>query len=174
MLLQAMLLVNEKIEVSVVARSPPGNVKSQLVESIGGAYFSTSRNTFEEIVTRLGAVDLVVDASGSSSLAFQALPAVGNNGVLCLTSITGGNKEIIFPSDKANLDMVLGNKTIFGSVNAHPADYYKGLRSLEKFMNDWPNTLSAFFTRRVPLHSFAEAFEFRSDDIKTTIEISDG
>ncbi|MBI5061419.1 MAG: hypothetical protein HZB67_03835, partial [Candidatus Aenigmarchaeota archaeon] len=102
----------------------------------------------------------------------QAIDAAGNNGVVCLTSITCGNKEVSVPSDKVNLNAVLGNKVVFGSVNANIIDHYNGVRSLKKFMDRWPDVVNAMFTHRVPLQQYERAFESRSDDIKTTIEIS--
>ncbi|MBI4738526.1 glucose 1-dehydrogenase [Candidatus Woesearchaeota archaeon] len=171
-LLQAMLLVENGMTVNVVARSPPFNLKSKLVASIGARYISTSYQSLDEAVRDIGHLDLIVEASGNSTMAFAAMENLENNGVLCLTSITGGKMETVVASDKINLDLVLGNKVVFGTVNANIVDYQNGLRSLEKFANRWPDVLPAMFTRRVPLQQYAFALENFSEDIKTTIEIS--
>lgn len=171
-LLQAMLLAEQDIDVYVLARSSPGNVKSQLVEKMGAQYLSTSSTSLEQVMDTVGKVDLVVEASGNSGLAFEAMRMVGNNGVVCLTSITGGNKEITIPSDKINLDYVLGNKLLFGTVNANIVDYYKGVKSLGRFMERWPEILPKMITRRIPLAQYEQALRPSSEDIKVTIEIS--
>jgi len=171
-ILQAMLLRDSGLEVSVLARSLPGNRKSKIIEKIGAQYLSTSCYSLDYVLKSVGKVDFVVEASGDSKLAFDALSLVGNNGVVCLTSITGGNKELTIPADKINLDYVLGNKIVFGTVNAHIMDYKQGVRSLERFMGRWPEVLPEIITRRVPLLQFTEAFQSTSDDIKVTLEIS--
>ena len=47
-------------------------------------------------------------------MAFDAMQALGKNGVLVLTSVTGGDRKIEVPADKINLDFVLGNKVMVG------------------------------------------------------------
>jgi hypothetical protein len=39
--------------------------------------------------------------------------------VLVLASVTGGDREHSVPTDKINLDFVLGNKLVVGTVNAN-------------------------------------------------------
>ncbi len=171
-LLQAMLLADYGVEVSVLARSPPGNLKSRIVEQIGAQYYSTSLLTLDDIAKKVGLVDFVVEASGDSHLAFVAMKMIRNNGVVCLTSITGGNTQMTIPSDKINLDYVLGNKVMFGTVNANLVDYQRGVQDLERLMNRWPGLLPQLFTRRVALSNFEQAFAPARDDIKVTVEIS--
>ncbi|MBI2666997.1 glucose 1-dehydrogenase [Candidatus Woesearchaeota archaeon] len=169
-ILQAMLLRDSGLDVSVVARSLPGNRKSKIIEKIGAQYLSTSLYSLDAILKSVGKVDFVVEASGDSQLAFDAMSAIGNNGVVCLTSITGGEKEITIPADKINLDYVLGNKVAFGTVNANQRDYVQGVRSLERFMNQWPEVLPDMITRRFPLVQFEQAFQLMSDDIKVILK----
>ncbi len=171
-LLHAMLLREQEMDVYVLARSPPGNVKSQLVEKMGAQYLSASSTSLEQVTDTIGKVDFVVEASGDSRLAFQAMRLVGNNGVVCLTSITGGNKEITIPSDRINLDYVLGNKLVFGTVNANIVDYYNGVKSLGRFMERWPEILPRMITRGIHLAQYEQALQLSSEDIKVTIEIS--
>ena len=46
------------------------------------------------------------------------MQVLGKNGVLVLTSITGGIGMLEVPADRINLEFVLGNKVMVGSVNA--------------------------------------------------------
>lgn len=171
-LLQAMLLVEQKMEVYVLARSPPGNKKSQLVQQIGAQYLSTLTTSLEQVANKIGKPDFIVEASGDSRMAFEAMRMVNNNGVVCLTSITGGNREISISSDKINLEYVLGNKVVFGTVNANIVDYYNGVNSLSRFMERWPEILPSMITRRIPLAEYEKALQPANEDIKVTIEIS--
>lgn len=171
-LLQAMLCRNRNMETYVIARSPGGNRKSQLVESIGAHYLSTKETPFHDIQVQIGKVDLIVEASGDSRMAFDSMHALANNGVLCLTSITGGQARHDVASDKLNLDIVLGNKLIFGTVNANWRDYAAGVTDLRRFMDRWPDVLPSLFTKRIALSDFRDAFASDSKDIKATIEFS--
>jgi threonine dehydrogenase-like Zn-dependent dehydrogenase len=171
-LLQAMLLKEEGLDVAVVARSQEGNLKSTLVRAIGAQYYGTVTTSLDAIKEDFGNIDLIVEASGSAAMAFEAMNLVGLNGVVCLTSITGGKGDIKIPADKINLDYVLGNKVVFGTVNANLCDYQRGVHRLEKFMSRWPEVVEQIFTRRVPLSQYLEAFRSLSEDIKTTIEFS--
>lgn len=172
-LLQAMLLRDAGLEVYVIARSPAGNIKSKIVEAIGGQYISTQEICLEDIPRMTGLADIVVEASGDSGMAFESLGWCANNGVVGLTSITGGGKRISIPSDRINFDHVLGNKVTFGSVNANRDDYLRGIKNLERFQNRWPDALCSIFTRRYGLKDALQAMLSDSKDIKTTIEISD-
>lgn len=170
-ILQSMLLLERGTNVYVLARSPPGNLKSQIITSIGANYISTSNVPLDNLILETGKLDFIVEASGDSKMAFEAMKLIDNNGILCLTSVTGGNKTVNVPSDKINLDFVLGNKILFGTVNANIVDYHNGVKDLEKFMNLWPTELYSMITRRVKLQDYKSAFESLKDDIKTTIEI---
>ena len=55
---------------------------------------------------------------------------LGHNGVLVWTSITGGRQHVEVPSDKVNLDWVLGNKLLLGSVNANREHFEMGIKDL--------------------------------------------
>ena len=76
-----------------------------------------------------GQADLIVDATGSSRLAFEAMEHLGLNGVLVWTGITGGDNQCEVPADKINLQWVLGNKLLLGSVNANRHHFEMGIRT---------------------------------------------
>ena len=171
-LLQTLILVEEGLDVAVLARSPAGNLKSQLVTTLGARYFSTSTTSEEDIFRDLGPRDFIVEASGDATKGFEMMRYVGNNGVLCLTSITGGNTKAIIPAEKINLDYVLGNKVLFGTVNAHLQDYQRGVQRLEAALARCPDVLSQMFTRRIPLIEYTQALQPVREDIKVTLEIS--
>jgi threonine dehydrogenase-like Zn-dependent dehydrogenase len=107
------------LEVYTCARSRPTTRSSEIVAGLEANYVSLSETTLEELARRVGRADLIVDATGSSEVAFNAMQYLGHNGVLVWTSITGGNREIALPSNKINLEWVLGNKLLLGSVNAN-------------------------------------------------------
>src|SRR5690606_2039926 len=118
-LLTTLILRLRGLDVYTLARSQPPTTNSEIVEGYGAHYVSTSTTPLAELAARVGKADLIVDATGSSAVAFGAMEVLGHNGVLVWTSITGGRHHIEVPSDKLNLDWVLGNKLLLGSVNAN-------------------------------------------------------
>ena len=58
------------------------------------------------------------------------MQALGKNGVLVLSSITGGDRTLEVPADRINLEFVLGNKVMVGSVNASRDNFETGVRDM--------------------------------------------
>src|SRR5438270_380345 len=90
-----------------------------VVGSLGAAYHDVNRHPLAGLAEELGQIDYVLEATGVSSVAFQAIGAVGVDGVVCLVGISGGNREIEVPGDQLNLRLVIGNRVVCRSVNAH-------------------------------------------------------
>jgi hypothetical protein len=57
---------------------------------------------------------------------FEAMQALGKNGVLVLSSVTGGDRRVEVPADRINLEFVLGNKVMVGTVNANREHFELG------------------------------------------------
>jgi len=168
-LLQAMELRITGLETYVVARSKR-NLKSQLVEEIGAKYVSTQDISLQRLAEVIGNIDLIVDASGNSSMAFQAMEVLGNNGVLVRSSVTGGESKHIVSTAEINKAFVLGNKLEFGTVNANILDYRTAVSYFSKFEKLWPGLTQRLITRKVPVEDFRDAFVRERDDIKVVLE----
>jgi len=67
------------------------------VKGLEANYVSTSETTLDDLANRVGKADLIIDATGSSEIAFNAMQYLGHNGVLVWTSITGGKKNAFRP-----------------------------------------------------------------------------
>jgi threonine dehydrogenase-like Zn-dependent dehydrogenase len=148
-LLTALILRLRGIEVYSFARSKPGTLNSQIVKGIEAHYVSTSETPIAELVKQVGKADLIVDATGSSKVAFDAMRALGHNGVLVWTSITGANLQHEVPSDKINIDWVLGNKLLLGSVNANREHFEMGIRDLALGEMMFPGVIEKILTNPV-------------------------
>ena len=153
-LLETFILRSEGIVTDVVARSKNGNYKSKLVRGVGGNYYSIND------INKLGKYDLIIECSGDSGNIARGLKHLDNNGVLCLTSITGGEKTEEYPISSINLDLVLGNKIILGVVNSNYKDYIEGEKLFSLFESKWPGLLKKMITRRVQFNS-----ELKTDDL---------
>jgi threonine dehydrogenase-like Zn-dependent dehydrogenase len=145
-LLAALVLKLRGLDVYCVARSPRGTLASEIVEGIQCTYVSLSETPAAEMVKRIGKADLILDATGSSETAFNAMQYLGHNGVLVWTSITGGNKTTQIPSDKINIEWVLGNKLLLGSVNANKEHFERGIADLALGELTYPGVMQRILT----------------------------
>jgi threonine dehydrogenase-like Zn-dependent dehydrogenase len=137
------------LQVYTLARGEAPNLKSEIVAGMEATYVSTKKTSMAEIVKQTGRPNLIVDATGSSALAFEAMQHVSHNGVVVWTSITGGNKKIEVPSDPINLQWVLGNKLLLGSVNANRTHFEAGIRDLALGDMMFPGVLQRILTTPV-------------------------
>ena len=151
---------------------------SDLVEALGGRYFSTRSMSLPEVAARHGPFDLIFEATGYSPLVFDAMAVLGKNGVLVLSSITGGDRRAEVPTDALNLGFVLGNKVMVGTVNSSRRDYEAAVRDLALAEAQYPGWLSQMLTHRVQgLDSYLEAFGYLTGEerpIKVVVEVALG
>ena len=148
-LLAAMVLRLRGLDVTVFGRDLPPYLNSELVEGLGARYVSTQQTSLADAAVLHGPFDLMLEATGFSPLVFEAMGVLGRNGVLVLTSVTGGQRTVEVPSDVLNLGFVLGNKVMVGSVNASRADFESGVRDLAMTSARWPGWLQHLLTHPV-------------------------
>lgn len=170
-LLATMLLREKGLNTYTVARSPKGCFKSNIAESCGAVYIDINETSLFEVKQKIGNIDIIIEATGSSKIAFEAIQILGVNGVLCLTSITGGESKLEILADKINLDMVLGNKLIFGTVNANRKYFEMGIGHFQTFEHLWPGLLDKMITKRYAFRDFKKGLDRKREDIKTVLEI---
>src|SRR5262249_61863870 len=60
-----------------------------LITSLGIGYTCASGASLEQVGARLGNVDVLFEATGAAPVTFQALEALGHNGVLVLLGLPG-------------------------------------------------------------------------------------
>ncbi len=86
---------------------------------------------------------------------------MAKNGVLVLTSITGGNHTLEVPADRINLEFVLGNKVMVGSVNASRENFETGVRDMSQAEAEYPGWLRRLMTNPVRgLDNYTELFQY--------------
>jgi threonine dehydrogenase-like Zn-dependent dehydrogenase len=148
-LLATLVLRLRGIEVFAFARSKRGTLSSQIVEALEAKYVSTSQTPLEQVVKEVGKADLILEATGSSGIAFDSMKALGHNGVLVWASITGSNRTHEVPSDKINIEWVLGNKLLLGSVNANREHFEMGIKDLALGEMMYPGVIGRILTNPV-------------------------
>jgi threonine dehydrogenase-like Zn-dependent dehydrogenase len=163
-----------ELTVASLPRAPYRN--SDLIEELGGVYYSTQDRNLREISEERGPFDLIMDATGFSPIIWEAAEVLGKNGVLVLSSITGGDRKAEIPSDKINQSFVLGNKVMVGTVNAAPADFRSGVDDLIKAEALFPGWLSKLLTTPIRgLENYDEMIRALTEDtdaIKVYVEVN--
>ena len=148
-LLAALALRLRGLDVTVFGRTPRPYLNSDLVEALGARYLSTADVPLPEGARQHGPFDLIFEASGFSPLVFEGMQALAKNGVLVLSSVTGGDRHSEVPADRLNLDFVLGNKVMVGTVNANREYFEAGVRDHAMAEAQFPGWLPQLITHRV-------------------------
>jgi threonine dehydrogenase-like Zn-dependent dehydrogenase len=158
-LLGAMALVAAGFRTFVYSREPAPNRKSEIAAAFGATYVSSSQHSVDALADIVGAagsggassssIDLVYEAVGASSLAFDVINVLGTNGVFVFTGVPGRMGPIQVDTDLVMRNLVLKNQCLFGTVNAGRDAFDAALRDLEVFMQRWPDAVRALFTNRI-------------------------
>jgi glucose 1-dehydrogenase len=176
-LLAALVLRLRGLEVTTFALNQKPNLNAELVEAIGARYESTKDVPVLEGASRYGPFDLIFEATGYSPLVFDCMQAIGKNGVLVVSSITGGDRQVEVPADKINLEFVLGNKVMVGTVNANREYFETGIRELAQAEAEYPGWLARLLTHRVKgLENYRELFDKLTnakDAVKILCEVAE-
>lgn len=160
------------LAVTVAALETEGSFKDTLLQEAGIQYVSTRSTPLDALPANLGPVDLVFEATGAAAAVFPALRLLGPNGVGILSSVTGGERRIEIDVAKWNREMVLGNRLVFGTVNAARRHFEFALRDFEAAEARLPGWLGRLITRRLPFTEVTSALVRNPDDIKTVLEFA--
>jgi threonine dehydrogenase-like Zn-dependent dehydrogenase len=177
-LLATLILRLRGIEVFTLARGRKPNLKSEIVEGFGATYISTQEASLTDLAATSGKPDLIIEATGSSAIAFEAMQTLGHNGCMVWTSITGGTKKVEVPSDNINLNWVLGNKMLVGSVNANFRHFESGIADLALGEMTWPGVIQKILTTPVQgLDNYQEMMRLLVEDkeaLKVYVNVAEG
>lgn len=158
-----------------LARKPVLN--ADLVEALGARYVSTLDLPILDGTGQFGPFDLIFEATGYSPVVFDSMQALAKNGVLVLSSVTGGDRRIEVPADRINLAFVLGNRVLVGTVNANRRHFEAGVADMALAEAQYPGWLARLLTHRIDgLGRYAELFADLTgakDAIKVFCEIAD-
>ncbi len=164
------------LELTVFGRKIPPYKNSELIEELGGRYISTKQMPISEAAQKYGPFDLIFEATGNSLVAFESAENLGKNGVLILTSITGGGQTLEIAADKINLEFVLGNKVMFGTVNANREYFESGAKDLAQAVSRYHGWLNKLLTHPVKgLENYQQMMDLLTtakDAIKVYVDVS--
>jgi threonine dehydrogenase-like Zn-dependent dehydrogenase len=160
-LLAAMIGVQRGLDVHVLDQRTDGP-KPDIVKSLGAHYHATS-------VEEAGkGADIVLECTGVPQLVFDAMRVSAPGGIVCLTGVSSGGRELGVDVGALNRSMVLENEVVFGSVNANRRHYAAAAEALAKADPAW---LTRLISRKVALDDFAQALVHQPDDVKVIIDV---
>ncbi len=171
-LLAAALLALRDLEVVVYDKAESGP-KLDLVAELGARYVQAdSLPLGHDLAGEVGPIDIAIEATGFSPLGFGLLDTIGPNGVAVLTGVSGGDRRSELPVDHLNLEAVLHNKVLVGTVNADRANFEAAVRDLAAVQERWPGWLDRMITRRIPLERYSEALSRGPQDVKVVVDVA--
>ena len=145
-LLPTLVLRLRGLDVTAFGRTPTPYLNARLLDQVGARYVNTAERSITDAAAEFGPFDLIFEGTGSSAVVFESMQVLAKNGVLVLTSITGGNRRLEIPADRINLEFVLGNKVMVGSVNASRENFETGVRDMSHADAEYPGWLRQLLT----------------------------
>ncbi len=158
-LLAALLGVQRKLEMHVFDSATDG-IKPKLVRELGATYHSG------KLADIPGDFDVVIECTGAPSLVMEVAMRTCPDGIVCLAGVSAVGAQQAVDVGTFNRCIVLGDRVVFGSVNANRRHYAAAIASLAAADRAW---LEQLVTRRVPLSAWRDAFDRQPNDVKTVI-----
>lgn len=171
-LLGAMALTVAGFDTYVYSREGATSEKARLVELFGAKYLSAETHTVEGLAEEVGGIDLVYEAVGASSLAFEVMKFLATNGVFVFTGVPGRKAPVKVDTDLLMRNLVLRNQVVFGTVNAGRDAFDAAIRDLEIFNGRWPQALKSLITSRVPIEQHRDLLLGKAGGIKNVVKLA--
>jgi threonine dehydrogenase-like Zn-dependent dehydrogenase len=162
-LLAALLGSQRGLDVHVLDRVS-GGAKEALTKRLGATYHT---DAVPDVTSKIRP-DIIIEATGVSSVVLDAMAGTTAYGITCLTGVSPAGRRIEADAGALNRHVVLGNDVVIGSVNANRRHYAAAAEALTAADRDW---LSSLITRRVPLERWADAYDDHPDEIKVVLDL---
>lgn len=159
-LLGALLAMQRGFDVHVLDRVTDGP-KPELVAALGASYHSGA-------VADVPVPDIVLECTGAPSVVLDVIEHNASAGVLWLTGVSSGGRELPVDAGAVNRRLVLQNDVVFGSVNANRSHYDEAAKALSAADPAW---LSGLITRRVSLASWVDGLQHQPNDVKVVVDL---
>jgi threonine dehydrogenase-like Zn-dependent dehydrogenase len=170
-LLAALALVLRGAEVYGLDIVDPDSVRPRWLATLGGRYVDGRQVSPMHIDDTIGPVDLIVEAAGVPTLAFNLLDALALDGAYVLTGIPGGEKTIQVPGAELVRRLVLNNQLMLGSVNAARDHFQMAVDDLAQARARWGDHVAQLITHRHAATDFAAALRHHGEtEIKVVLE----
>ena len=147
-------------------------LEAELVESFGATYISSETESVDQLVERIGNIDVVYEAVGVSSISWNVARALGLNGAFIFTGIPAPKPAIELEADNIMRNIVLKNQVMIGTVNADRPAFENAISDLGIFMKRWPDAVRSLITGRFTLDNYEELLLGDKSGIKNVIALA--
>ncbi|HVA94729.1 MAG TPA: glucose 1-dehydrogenase [Candidatus Dormibacteraeota bacterium] len=138
---------------------------------IGGHYVDGRKVPADQVEKHVGAMDLILDATGIAQLEFNLLDALALNGVYVLTGIPGGDRPFQIAGGELVRQLVLDNQVMVGSVNAARGHFQMAADDLAQAHLRWGAHIAGLITQHYPAAEFSKSVaKHQPDAIKEVVE----
>lgn len=168
-LLGALALLVRGFDTWVYSREPNSSFKAEWVRSVGARYVCSADVRPEQLGEHVGNVDLMYEATGAAQLSFQAMMALGANGVFIFTGVPGRKAPVALDVARIMRKLVLENQIFYGTVNAGPKAFQAAVADLGRFHERWPRALEALITERSSPAAYGKLLSGPPEGIKRVI-----
>ena len=145
--------------------------RAAITRAIGADYVSSQDCTPAQMAARIGNIDLIYEATGSATLAFDMLNVLGRNGILILTGVPGAHGPQAIDIGALITNMTLKNQCVVATVNAGNDAFDRAIADLTAFRSKWPDAARGLITGRFKLEQFETPIRDASG-IKSIIEMA--
>jgi glucose 1-dehydrogenase len=174
-LLGALALLVRGFQTWVYSREAANDAKAGWVQAVGGHYLCSTDVPVDRLAATVGSnIDLVYEATGAAGIAFQAMAALGVNGLFVLTGVPGHKGTMSIDADLIMRNLVLKNQLIYGTVNAGRDAFEAAVADLGEFQRRWPAQLAALITDRHPPESARDLLLGAPAGIKSVVTFGSG
>ena len=170
-LLGAMTLVLHGFKTFVYSRNALPNPRADLCAAFGAQYISSDQTSVDDMAKIVDGIDVVYEAVGASSLAFNVMRVLGTNGVFIFTGVPGRKGPIEVDTDGLMRDFVLKNQVLYGTVNAGKQAFQNAINDLVEFTNRWPDAVKKLITGRFKIEQAIDLLTGRVEGIKNVVSL---
>lgn len=170
-LLGAMALRLRGCQVTVYSREREPDPRADITRAIGASYVSSQNKTPQQMAAAMGNIDLIYEATGSATLAFDMINVLGRNGVLILTGVPGAHGPQAIDIGALITGMTLKNQCLLATVNAGNDAFDRAIADLSGFCSRWADAVRGIITGRFTLEQFESPIH-RGAGIKNIIEMT--
>ena len=171
-LLGALALLTAGFETYVYSRNSHDDPRVALIESFGAKFVYSEERTVAQLAEEVGNIDLVYEAVGASSLAFDVMKVLGTNGVFVFTGVPGRRAPVEVDTDFIMRNLVLRNQIFFGTVNASRENFQAAVADLARFRERWGDKVERLITGRFPIEAHADLLLGNTGGTKNVVTIT--
>jgi threonine dehydrogenase-like Zn-dependent dehydrogenase len=155
----------------VYSRNQSQSIQANLCQSIGATFLNSDETPVDSLPDKIGNIDVVYEAVGASSLAFDVMRVLGTNGVFIFTGVPGRKGPIEVDTDLIMRDFVLKNQVIYGTVNAGKQAFQDAIKDLAEFRRRWPDAVKNLITGRFKIEDAINLLTGKAGGIKNVVSL---